>query len=230
MQSTDLGFRSPMAVAFTVAVLLLSGCKTANEPQPTAPTAAGALLALLPGTYSNQTQFDAAPERFKVAPQIGSDAPWIDAQFAEFKRVDAPNVPGDVIALQWRRDGREGPISRQRLWAFRELGSGLVMDFYTLKSEIDFADEAAISGLGLDDLISYGDKCALPVRPEAGAFGMAIPDTCKIISRSGREMTLSAEITVGEGLTYKEAGRFPNGDLVFMVPGVEAYEFERITD
>ena len=230
MQAIDLKVRPILVASVLAGVFSLSGCEIAKAPAPIASSGLEVVMERLPGTYSNQVQYQAAPDDLKVEPQIGSEAPWIDYQFAEFKRVDVPAVSGEVVALQWRRQGREGPISRQRLWAFRSLGDALVMDFYSLKSEIDFTDEAAISSLAREDLISYGDKCALPVRSTEGALRMAIPETCQIVSRSGRNMTLSAEITIGEGLTYKESGWFPSGDLVFMVPGIEAYAFERVEE
>lgn len=210
--------------------MALTGCANSAVSAPEAENDADAVLALLPGEYTNRDQYDASPEAHRIAPQIGSDAPWMDQQFAAFKRVTVPAISGEVIALQWRRDSRDGPISRQRLWAFRTTASSPVMDFYTLKSEIDFSDETAFARLQPDDLISYGDTCALPVSQQDGVFRMAIPETCQIVSRSGREMTLSAEITLGETLTYQESGRYLNGDLVFQVPGSGPYLFTRLSD
>jgi len=218
------------AVMLGSGLTLFGACST-NQTQPK-PSAIDAqtVMSVLVGEYSNQDQYDALPSAYKIAPEIGSDAPWIDVQFAEFKRVSVPSIPGNVIALQWRRGARDGPISRQRLWAFRPLESGLVMDFYTLTFEISFADDDAFARLKPENLISYGDKCALPVRQDQGAFKLAIPETCQIVSRSGRDITLSAKISIGESLTYQESGRFPNGDLVFQVPGIGPYQFQRLVE
>lgn len=214
----------------TAGALVLASCATLTAPVQTADNDAESVISRLVGHFSNQNQYEAASDAHKIAPEIGSDAPWIDLQYAVFKRVTVPAVPGEVIALEWRGGAKTGPISRQRLWAFRASDTGLVMDFYTLTSEIDFSSAEAFVGLQLEDLISYGDACALPVRAVDGKFEMAIPETCQIVSRSGRDMTLSAQISIGESLTYQEAGRFPNGDLVFQVPGIGPYQFARLTE
>ena len=220
--------RTGQTMTAIFAIMALSACASAA---PSVQNTAHTVMTMLPGTYSNIAQYDAAPETHQVEPQIGSDAPWIDHQHAEFKPVSVPAIEGDVIALQWRRGGPEGAISRQRLWAFRDTGASTVMDFYTLRSEIDFADEAAFANLQADDLIAYGDICALPVRQMGARYEMAIPETCTIVSRSGRDMTLSAEITISaDQLTYVESGRLSTGALVFQVPGTGPYQFVRVTE
>ncbi|NQY95816.1 MAG: hypothetical protein HRT82_01535 [Henriciella sp.] len=214
----------------TAGALVLSACTTETPSAVSTDNGAEPVISRLVGHYSNLDQYKAAPDAHKIAPEIGSDAPWIDLQYAVFKRVNVPSVPGDVIALEWRSGAKTGPISRQRLWAFRASDAGLVMDFYTLTSEIEFSSAEAFLGLQLDDLISYGNACALPVHAVDGGFAMAIPETCQIVSRSGRDMTLSAQISIGDTLTYQESGRFPNGDLVFQVPGIGPYQFTRLTE
>lgn len=188
------------------------------------------LVQKLVGTYDNSRQYEQADDTLKIAPRTAmtKGLPWLDHKYAVFKQVDAPAVKGTVVALEWRKASADGEVTRQRLWAFRHDGANMVMDFYSLRNPIEFSAPEAFRTLTAEDLISYGDKCALPVtvKPD-GAYHLAIPDTCRIISRSGRDMTLSTEITVSDTLTYKESGNLIDGTPVFEVPGGQPYEFVR---
>ena len=97
------------------------------------------------------------------------------------------------------------------------------MDFYSLKFPVDFSDMSALAALSVDDLISYGEKCALPLRQLENDYHFSIPDTCRITSRSGRDMILSADIIIGKNLSYHEGGKLVSGDPIFEVPGAGMY-------
>ncbi len=187
------------------------------------------VVAALEGEYSNAAQYAAADASLKITPEIGDVRAWIDQKHAVFKLIDNPSFPGRVIALEWRENDSSGKISRQRLWAFRNDGPRVFMDFYSLKAEADFSDDAALSLIGPQDVIAYGDKCALPMGMKDNQYYFAIPETCRITTRSGRDMILSAGIIIGEGLSYREAGVLIDGAPIFQVPGGGlAYKFERL--
>lgn len=202
---------------------LLLSCQTG---MPTANTAQ--LISKLEGTYSNAAQYAAADDALKITPKIGDTRPWIDRKHAVFKRVENSALPGDVIALEWRNDNAAGDISRQRLWAFRQESGKVLMDFYSLKSPVDFSDMAALAALSENDLISYGEKCALPLRKVMDEYHFSIPGTCRITSRSGRDMILSADIIIRQDLRYREGGKLADGAPIFEVPGSGIYyRFDR---
>lgn len=197
---------------------LLLSCQTG---MPKANTSQ--IISRLEGTYSNAAQYETADAALKITPGIGDKRPWIDRKHAVFKRVGNSALPGDIIALEWRDDNATGDISRQRLWAFRQANGTILMDFYSLKFPVDFSDMSALAALSVDDLISYGEKCALPLRLLENEYHFSIPDTCRITSRSGRDMILSADIIIGKNLSYREGGKLVSGDPIFEVPGAGMY-------
>lgn len=232
----------PLILSILAAALLTSCATVGNLPDRNdgAPVQASAndaaqnsledLLKRMPGIYKNRQQYAAADESLKITPRVGDQRPWIDYQHAVFKRVDAPEIPGDVIALEWRKAGLEGDISRQRLWSFRLLNGQPVMDFYSLKTPVNFADPAVFGRLKMGDLISYGEKCALPIRRDNNGYRFSIPQTCRIITRSGRDMILSADIIFDGNIKYRESGRLVDGKPIFEVPGRMWYEFQRVSE
>jgi CpeT/CpcT family (DUF1001) len=192
---------------------------------------------LLIGTWDNSAQMAAAPEALKRPPVAGGAYEWIDGQYATFFPVNVPALTNDgakAIYLAWRSGGPTGPISRQRLWVFRSDASGKTgMDFYAFKDgkafESAMRDNDAFKALTLNDLTAYGPLCTLPVIPSVTGWSAAIPNTCTITARSGRKMTLSAEIVVdGNSLSYNEKGTLESGALAFQVPGGPSYQFVRI--
>lgn len=207
--------------------LALSACATA-APDPLNGYANG-----LVGSWSNAQQWAQAPEALRQTPAAGHPYDWLDYQAAEFYRVEAPQIGAHVVYLEWR--GEDGQISRQRVWSFRRDDSGAVrMDFFTLRTPEALAGRGAeanaFASLTAADLISYGDACALQVRwlGDGGAFLADIPATCRITSRSGRSMRLTAQVHLGGGaLAYQEAGVLEDGAFAFKVPGGPAYVFLR---
>jgi hypothetical protein len=216
-------------VSSLFALVALAGCATS----PLATRDPGRLLL---GTWDNSAQMASAPETLKRPPVAGGAYEWIDGQYATFWPVYVPPLSGGgatVWYLVWRSGSPTGPISRQRLWVFRSLGNGqTVMDFYAFKNPelVNWAVGAtdAFKSVTLDDLTAYGPQCALPIIPRSNGWQAAIPSTCAITARSGRRMTLSAQINVSKNtLSYEEAGILDGGALAFKVPGAMAYQFVR---
>lgn len=195
------------------------------------------IIAELQGAWSNADQYAAAPDALKRAPAAGHPYDWLDQQYAQFHRVDAPAVGGHVMYLEWRAGDADGEISRQRIWAFRQTEDGALsgMDFYTFKDPAPFAGlgdtEGAFATLGPDDLIGYPDGCTLSAgaQPRTGLVLHVTAQDCVITARSGREMGIEARIEIGpDRLAYQEAGIMADGAYVFRVPGGPAYEFRRV--
>ncbi|MFN7175283.1 MAG: CpcT/CpeT family chromophore lyase [Thermaurantiacus sp.] len=171
------------------------------------------------------------------APAAGFPYRWLDRQHAQFREVQVPGVAaaGDrSIYLEWRSGGPEGPVSRQRLWVFRTQADGKgVMDFFAFRAPETLAGAAGtperFATLGPEDLVGYGQDCALPVTQTPSGWSAYIPGTCRIRAQSGREMTLSAEIRLDEDiLSYEEVGILADGSTAFRVPGGVPYRFTRI--
>jgi|GEM_PF-1949292 hypothetical protein len=193
----------------------------------------------LAGAWSNAGQYAAAPEDLKRPPVVGHPYDWLDQQYAQFHRVEAPAIGGHVLYLEWRGGDADGEISRQRIWAFRQDEAGALtgMDFYTFVDPAPFAGlgdtEGAFAALTPDDLIGYPDGCTLtasaPTR--TGLVFEVTAQDCIITARSGREMGIEARIEIGpDRLSYQEAGVSADGSFVFRVPGGPAYAFRRVDD
>lgn len=208
-------------IALLCAACLILSCQSMMPGPPT--NVRADVLTALTGSYSNAAQYQATDAALKVLPKIGDIRPWVDQKHAVFKRVENSTLPGAVIALEWRNTDANGDVSRQRLWAFRQADKDVFMDFYSLKNPVDFSDDDLLANLGPDDLISYGAKCALPLQIKGGVYHFSIPETCRITSRSGRDMVLSADIILADTLRYREAGRLVGGDPIFQVPGAGLY-------
>jgi hypothetical protein len=217
------------AIAGFLGIVALTSCATT-------PSAQRDPARFLVGTWDNAAQMATAPETLKRPPVAGGAYEWLDGQHATFFEVDVPALErdgGKVIYLVWRNGSATGAISRQRLWVFRPVPGGeTVMDFYAFKNPEAFAQEtgpsAAFKAITLDDLTAYGAPCALPVTPRPNGWRASIPASCVITARSGRRMTLSAQINVSDNtFSYEEAGILEGGAIAFKVPGSMAYQFVR---
>jgi hypothetical protein len=213
--------------------LMLASCAPGHA-KPEMEVLARPPWVLLPGIYSNAEQRDLVPETLSRVPVAGNTDPWLDTQVARFYMINAPRLGGEAIYLEWSAGEDAGPISRQRIWVFRPGPDGnTVMDFYTLKSPELFAgkgeEPGAFETIGPSDLIGYGDSCALTQEtPQAETYVFRIPTTCVITSRSGRRMSLEAQVVITpDGVDYREAGRLEGGGTAFQVPGVGSYEFRK---
>jgi hypothetical protein len=210
--------------------LCLTACTSLPASQALPPGEA------LIGAWDNQAQIKAAPAELLRAPAAGNANPWVDAQSAQFFEVRVPKVAGpkdQAIYLIWRSGNAMGPISRQRLWVFRPQANGhTLMDFYAFKNPEAFATEgqgsAAFQTLTLEDLTAYGPACSLPVVKTTTGWTASIPATCSITARSGRKMTLSANLSLdGDRFSYQEHGVLETGAYAFKVPGGPAYQFTK---
>ncbi len=186
------------------------------------------------GVWDNQAQIKAAPADLLRPQAAGNPYPWLDAQSAEFIEVKAPKIAGPkdrAIYLVWRSGDASGPISRQRLWVFRPQASGeTVMDFYAFKNLEAYSGAPPgtdrFQKVTFGDLTAYGPACSLPVIETATGWIASIPATCSITARSGRKMTLSAELVLdGKSFSYQEHGMLETGAYAFKVPGGPAYQF-----
>lgn len=224
----------------SLVAILLAGCAVAPPvPGPVMPAAASrpapaALYAALEGDFDNRVQYQAAPTALKRRPAL--DADWLDRQYARFVRVDAPLIGGAVFYLEWRSGGPGGPVSRQRIWSFREAGDGaLWMDFYAFPDGKPYegrGDEPrAFVALAPTALRGYGADCALRFEARAGGWeGETSADRCTIVAGSGRSMGINARVVLDAtgGLSYAESGVLPDGRYAFKVPPTEPYRFERV--
>ncbi|MFW6412642.1 MAG: CpcT/CpeT family chromophore lyase [Oceanicaulis sp.] len=250
------------AAALLVAALALAACGHDPDPVPGAPDAAlqseagevfynpvaragepsergeaGRLVADMAGLWSNQTQYDAAPDALKREPAAGAPYDWLDLQYAQFHPVRAPQIGDHVVYLEWRSGAADGPVSRQRLWAFRENAEGGLagMDFYTFRDPAPFegrgGEAGAFEQVSPEDLIAYPYGCTLTARVPAWdghAFDVA-PEDCVITARSGRRMGIRADVEIAPWrIGYSEAGLLEDGSYAFLVPGGDAYEFRRV--
>lgn len=215
-----------------VAALFVSACAL---PQG-APAPVNPAWSVLEGAWSNQPQYDAAPDALKRDPAPGHPYDWLDLQYAEFFTVEAPQLGEAVVYLEWRAGAPDGPISRQRIWVFHDDAQGRPagMDFYTFADPDPYAGRGAQAGaftdLSLADMIGYPDGCTL--RADLSAAEQVVfeadPNDCVITARSGRAMGIRARITLGpDRLAYSEAGVLGDGSYAFLVPGGErlAYQF-----
>ncbi len=201
-----------------------------------APTAVAA-AETLEGAWSNAGQYAAAPHFMKRPPAAGFPYPWLDRQYATFRIINAPQLTGAegrAVYLEWRKDGPDGPISRQRLWIFTPGADSAKMDFFAFREPAGYAGASGtterFAALGPADLIGYGAACSLALAPGPGGWSAAIDERCRITAQSGRTMRLGARITINaDMLFYEEEGVLPDGSYAFRVPGGIAYEFKRLT-
>ncbi|MCA3255721.1 MAG: hypothetical protein INF91_08910 [Alphaproteobacteria bacterium] len=184
------------------------------------------------GLYDNAAQAEAAPAEVKAPPSVGGI--WLDRQVARFVRVDAPLVSRDVLYLEWRSGGPDGPISRQRIWALRDTPDGVRMDYFTIAAPERFAGKADVAGafaaLTPAELTGYGEACAVRfTRVGRDWVGRVTPADCTITARSGRRMTLDVTIRAGrDALSYVEKGVLETGAVAFAVPSWRPYDFRRM--
>lgn len=196
---------------------------------------AAALVAALSGAWDNAAQFEAAPAALKVPPSVQGE--WLDMQHARFARIDAPAIGTQVLYLEWRSGGPQGPVSRQRIWSFRHEADGaLRMDFYAFIDGKPWAGRALEPGVFAElkaaDLRGYGPACALrfeQAKPTAAIRGEVRGDYCTITAASGRRMAIDASVELKSdgSLHYRESGRLEDGRFAFRVPPTTPYEFTR---
>ncbi|MCH8478877.1 MAG: CpcT/CpeT family chromophore lyase [Wenzhouxiangella sp.] len=194
---------------------------------------AAAVAAALAGSYDNADQYQAAPDALKVPPSVQGD--WLDHQHAIFTLVNAPAIGEQVLYLEWRSGGPDGPISRQRIWSFRtDPASGQVrMDFYAFVDGDPWAglvdQPDAFVSLDHSALRGYGPDCALRFTADSsgGWHGIISADECSLVASSGRRMGIDASVELEPDgtLHYRESGRLESGQYAFRVPPTKPYRF-----
>ncbi len=203
-------------------------------PACAAPGDSGRLANLLAGTWDNEAQFAAAPAAVRVAPTVGGR--WLDRQVARFYPVQASQLGGRVLYVEWR--GADGAITRQRIWRLRDGPDGagsVAMDYYLIDRPERFAgrgrEPGAFAALIAAELTGYGPGCAVRWTAAASGWrGRVEPDKCAITARSGRRMTLDVTVAATrDTLEYRERGVLENGAVAFDVPSFAPYAFRRVT-
>lgn len=228
-------------IALLVAALAFGEPDIASEPE----AEAGQFVpddpvALLTGRFSNAQQYESAPEDWRREPAPGNPYEWLDLQYATHTRVEAPELGEHVIYLEWRSGAEDGPISRQRLWVFRQDEEGALagFDFFTLRDPEPLAgraeEEGAFAALTEEDIVGYPDDCLVRARQSpGGAYHFAVAgQNCVITAQSGTEMRIHASVRASRTFfTYRESGITMDGEVVFQVPGApQPYAFRRLSD
>lgn len=227
-------------IALLLAALAVSEPQTAPEAEaePRYGTAAYR-SSFLTGRFSNAQQYENAPEDWREA-QPGTAEEWLDLQFATHARVDAPALGEHVIYVEWRSGAEDGPISRQRLWVFRE-GEGrwsAGFDVFGFRDPEAFAgradEEGAFASLTEEDLAGHPAECLVEARSpaHAGYYFTVESDNCIVTTESGDEIRLRASLRGHRDFfTYREWGSTLEHQLVFSIPGVPyPYTFRRLRD
>jgi CpeT/CpcT family (DUF1001) len=189
---------------------------------------AGSLI----GEFDTQAQFEQADTALKVPPSVSGA--WLDRQYARMVQVRAPAIGKMLIYLEWRSGGPDGPISRQRIWAFDEAADGVRMRFYTIKRPELLPARivpGAVLSLKPEDLIGYPAECAARFSWINQVYtGRIDPKDCRIVAQSGRGMRLDVTIRVDrDGFDYQEAGILDSGVRAFVVPPTVPYRFRRVS-
>lgn len=230
---------SSCGIVLLLAVMVpLSAC-ISLQASPRAKASTDRLMSQLmasAGTYNNFAQVKASPAELIRPAVAGHPYDWLDGQSARFVQVSAPALGQHVFYLEWYLNDRDGSVSRQRLWRFRDQGNGqIVMDFFTFKNPASvlagWQQPEVFKTLTEADLIGYGPGCALVVSGSTGSFQAITPPDCIITARSGRRMTIQAKVVFAKDrIAYQEAGLLADGSYAFLVPGKEglAYDFRRI--
>jgi hypothetical protein len=185
----------------------------------------------LEGAHSNDAQMRALDAAVQRMPTPGS--PWVDAQYARFVRFPMPSLGELVYYMEWRSSGPQGAITRQRIWAFRDLGSDRPkMRFYVANQPELWAaaasDPALLQQLAKAGLPEYPPGCEVVFSRKPGGWDGVIPrEACVIVARqSQRTMRIDARVTLeGDGWKYDESGTLDDGKPSFVVPEGFRYEF-----
>lgn len=192
----------------------------------------------LEGGFDNTRQVISGENLLREGPVDREQVP--DLLYPIFSLVEAPAIGEHVVYLQWHQGSVDGPLQRQRIWAFTidTERNAVMMDFYTLRNPARWRDAhlnpaTAVRDMTPADLLPYPATCRLPFRRYIDVFIGEIPQgACRIVSQQTRtEMTIHARIVVSAGqLWYEESGIRADGSVVFRVPGSGSYQFQRRGD
>lgn len=164
----------------------------------------------------------------------------LDLQYAAHTRVDAPALGEHVIYVEWRSGVSDGPVSRQRIWMFREGEEGWStgFDVFKFRDPEAFAgradDEGAFASLTEEALIGYPEACLVETRsPAHGGYYFTIASNdCIVTTEAGEEIRLRASLHGHHHFfTYREWTSTLEGRLVFQFPDAPyPYSFRRLSD
>jgi hypothetical protein len=219
--------RSSRGVGLRAAVLLATVALAGAAPAPDA-------FGRLAGSHDNAAQMRALGA--DVARAAAPGKPWVDAQYARLVRFPRPELGELVYYMEWRAGGPTGEITRQRIWAFKDLGTDQPrMRFYVADQPGLWAaaagDPALLQQLAKAGLPEYPPGCEVVFRRTADGWDGVIPRAaCVIVAReSGRRMTIDARITLErDGWNYDESGTLDDGRRAFLVPEGFRYEFRPV--
>jgi hypothetical protein len=216
--------RFSRGVELRAAVLLAAVGLAGATPAPDA-------FGRLAGSHDNAAQMRALGA--DVARTASPGKPWVDAQYARLVRFPRAELGELVYYMEWRAGGPAGEITRQRIWAFKDLGTDKPrMRFYVADQPGLWAaaagDPALLQQLAKAGLPEYPPGCEVVFSRTADGWDGVIPrDACVIVAReSGRRMTIDARITLErDGWKYDESGTLDDGRRAFLVPEGFRYEF-----
>jgi hypothetical protein len=162
------------------------------------------------------------PGLFAGEPNTPSVKMW-----AAVKRVELPQFSARAVYMEMRRDGPQGKIARQRIFAFnddadRERNWALSYDF---PDGAPYAgahkNPGVLAALNPQDMRLFPEGCELHAFVEGDAFTLtAHKETCRIVNRESsapRYVTLQFVIK-DDGFTMAEQGFDDDGKFLFGTP------------
>lgn len=210
-------------IALLLAALAFIEPQTAPEPRY---GSAAYWVSVLTGRFSN------------AQPDVPTHE--LDLYYATHTRVDAPALGEHAIYVEWRAGADDGPVSRQRLWVFREgeerWSAGF--DVFKFRDPEAFAgradEEGAFASLTGEDLIGYPEACVVADgSPAHGGYYFTIASNdCIVTAESGVEIRLRASLHGHHHFfTYREWASTLEGQIVFEFPEApHPYSFRRLPD
>ncbi|WP_429912631.1 CpcT/CpeT family chromophore lyase [Glycocaulis sp.] len=197
-------------IALLLAALAFTEPETAPEAQAEPIYGSAAYRAsFLTGRFSNTQQYEA----WQRDAQPDAPAYELDLYYATHARVEAPELGEHVIYVEWRSGAADGPVSRQRLWVFREGEEGwsLGFDILEFRDPETFAgradEEGAFASLTAEDLIGYPEACVVATQSpaHAGYYFTIESDDCIVTAESGEEVRMGASLRGDHHFfTYRE--------------------------
>lgn len=183
------------------------------------------IIARFEGEYTG-----AFPGLFAGEPNTPSVKMW-----AVVKRVDVPNFSSSAVYMEMRRDGPQGKVARQRIFAFsddadRERNWALSYDF---PDGAPYAGAqktpAVLAKLTPQEMRLFPAGCELNAFAEDGAFTLtAHKELCRIVTRqSGEPRYVTLKFVIrDDAFTMFEQGFDADGTFLFGTP--EPIRYARI--
>lgn len=224
-------------IALLLAALAFAEPETApeTEAEPVYGTAAYR-ASFLTGHFSNAQQYEAWQS--DAQPDVPAYA--FDLYYATHARVEAPELGEHVIYVEWRSGAADGPVSRQRLWVFRdgEERWSTGFDVFKFRDSEAFAgradEDGAFASLTAEDLIGYPEECLVETQSpaHAGYYFTIESNDCIVTAETGDEIRLRASLRGHRHFfTYREWASTLEGQSVFEFPDAPyPYSFRRLPD